>query len=270
MWAGREWLFSIKDIADRGNSMARHIGLISDMGESFGKYVLGEPEEHMKRIDVAMVACGFHAGDPLIMHQTVRWCKEYGVTMGCHPGYPDLMGFGRRRMALRDGELRDYIIYQVGALQGFADYVGVKLTGANMHGALGAAMWEDEKTTRVFVDAIKHFPDIDTVYFPDVVWVRDVVEQAGYRFAPFFTAELDFSAEGFPVVAPSYESNTQVVVDKVRKWLRTGKATTVEGAEIDVPGDLILVHGDTPNCIQTVDAIRDLLVTEGVEVGAAV
>ena len=115
--------------------MRKWIDLNSDMGESFGNYVLGRPEEVMKLINHANVACGFHAGDPTWMRRTVEWAKKYGVTLGAHPGFPDLMGFGRRLMNITAQEARDYVVYQVGALKAFAGMVGVKLEAAKPHGA---------------------------------------------------------------------------------------------------------------------------------------
>ena len=105
--------------------MSHYIDLNSDLGESFGNYTLGMDSEVLNHVTSANVACGWHAGDPLIMDATVRMCKEKGVAVGAHPGYPDLMGFGRRAMAVNPGEAKAYMTYQLGALQAFCDSYGV-------------------------------------------------------------------------------------------------------------------------------------------------
>ena len=115
--------------------MSHYIDLNSDLGESFGNYTLGMDSEVLNHVTSANVACGWHAGDPLIMEATVRMCKEKGVAVGAHPGYPDLMGFGRRKMAVSPDEARAYMIYQLGALQGFCNQYDVELQHMKLHGA---------------------------------------------------------------------------------------------------------------------------------------
>lgn len=115
--------------------MSHYIDLNSDLGESFGNYTLGMDSEVLNHVTSANVACGWHAGDPLIMEATVKMCKEKGVAVGAHPGYPDLMGFGRRRMAVSPDEARAYMIYQLGALQGFCNQYDVELQHMKLHGA---------------------------------------------------------------------------------------------------------------------------------------
>ncbi len=115
--------------------MSHYIDLNSDLGESFGNYTLGIDSEVLNHVTSANVACGWHAGDPLIMETTVKMCKEKGVAVGAHPGYPDLMGFGRRKMAVSPDEARAYMIYQLGALQGFCNQYDVELQHMKLHGA---------------------------------------------------------------------------------------------------------------------------------------
>ncbi len=116
--------------------MPERIDINSDMGESFGVYKLGRDAEVMNYISSANIACGWHAGDPMVMEQTVRMAKEKGVGVGAHPGYPDLMGFGRRRLDLSAGEIENYMLYQMGALYAFAKACGLPLQHVKAHGAI--------------------------------------------------------------------------------------------------------------------------------------
>ena len=111
------------------------VDMNSDLGESFGTYTLGMDEAVLTHVTSANVACGWHAGDPLIMAKTVQLCKEKGVAVGAHPGYPDLMGFGRRNMTITPAEAKAYMLYQVGALQAFCKAAGVPLQHVKLHGA---------------------------------------------------------------------------------------------------------------------------------------
>ena len=133
------------------------IDLNSDLGESFGRYKLGLDEEVMKYITSANIACGWHAGDPLVMRNTVRLAKDMNVEVGAHPGYPDLMGFGRRYMGLTREEARNYILYQIGALYAFVKAEGLTLQHVKPHGALYNALVRDEELTRGVLEGIADF-----------------------------------------------------------------------------------------------------------------
>ena len=124
------------------------IDLNSDMGESFGTYKLGGDEEIIKYVTTANVACGWHAGDPMVMDKVVRMAKERGVMVGAHPGYPDLLGFGRRKMVLSHDEVKNYVRYQIGALAAFTKSYGMKLQHVAPHGAMGRGM--PASMTRIF------------------------------------------------------------------------------------------------------------------------
>ena len=130
--------------------MSHYVDLNSDLGESFGNYTLGMDSEVLNHVTSANIACGWHAGDPLIMDATVRICKEKGVAVGAHPGYPDLMGFGRRAMAVNPAEAKAYMMYQLGALQAFCDSYDITLQHMKLHGAF----YNTACVTPVLADAI--------------------------------------------------------------------------------------------------------------------
>src|SRR5512133_1359086 len=119
----------------RGDEPMKRIDINCDMGEGFGAYSVGMDEEVIRYISSANIACGYHAGDPRIMNRTVKLARENGVAVGAHPGYPDLAGFGRRNMDCTPDEVRDYMIYQIGALKGFCALHGVKMQHVKPHGS---------------------------------------------------------------------------------------------------------------------------------------
>jgi len=131
------------------------IDLNCDLGESFGAYKIGMDEEVIPYITSANVACGYHAGDPLVMKKTVAICKAHGVGIGAHPGYPDLMGFGRRNMAVKPEEAKAYVMYQIGALKAFCDAEGVSLKHVKPHGALYNMAGRDYDLARAIAEAVQ-------------------------------------------------------------------------------------------------------------------
>jgi UPF0271 protein len=137
--------------------MPDRIDLNCDMGESFGAYKLGRDAEVMDYISSANIACGWHAGDPLVMDLTVRLAKEKGVAVGAHPGYPDLLGFGRRRMDLTSAEIEAYILYQMGVLFAFAKAYGLPLQHVKAHGALGNVAFVDLEVSKNIARAAARF-----------------------------------------------------------------------------------------------------------------
>ncbi|HYA02419.1 MAG TPA: 5-oxoprolinase subunit PxpA, partial [Syntrophobacteria bacterium] len=133
------------------------IDINCDLGESFGSYKIGEDEKVMPFITSANVACGYHAGDPMIMAQTLELAKMHGVSVGAHPGYPDLLGYGRRNLETFPGEIRNYVLYQMGALGAFARAAGLKLRHMKPHGAMYNLAAKDERTAREVIEAVKAY-----------------------------------------------------------------------------------------------------------------
>ena len=156
------------------------VDLNSDMGESFGAYKLGGDEEIIKYVTTANVACGWHAGDPMVMDKTVRMAKEHGVMVGAHPGYPDLMGFGRRKMVLAPAEIKNYVKYQIGALGAFTQSYGMKLQHVAPHGSMGNQCQYDEEVSTAIVDAICEVDKDLIVYY----CAGAVLGQIAEDFAP--------------------------------------------------------------------------------------
>ena len=251
--------------------MKKRIELNVDMGESFGRYTLGQPEEVMKLVNHALVACGFHAGDPSVMYQTVKWCKQYSVVLGVHPGFPDLLGFGRRYMNATPDEVRDYTIYQVGALKNFAETIGVKLITGKPHGALMVWAMESEEHARAILDGLKTIGrDFVAVVpaFPETPY-HEIIRKSGIRLIGEIYPGMSLTEKGY-VVQRKFEGHPQKEAEVVLNYLKTGKLVTIDGKEIEVDAESVCTHGDVANAPEVISTIRRALENEGVEIRAAV
>lgn len=250
----------------------KRIDLNADMGESFGNYTLGRPEEVIKLINHALVACGFHAGDPLVMHQTVKWCKQYAVVLGAHPGFPDLLGFGRRYMNATPDEVREYVIYQIGALKNFAEVEGIKVRTAKPHGALMNWAMESEEHAKAILDGLKtigsDFAAVAPV-LPETPY-HELIRKSGIRLIREIYPGLDFTSDRGYVPKRKLEGDPQKEAEVVRHYVRTGKLVTIDGKEVEVDAESVCTHGDVPNAPEVISAIRRVLEKEGVEIRAAV
>lgn len=253
--------------------MRTWIDLNSDMGESFGNFVLGRPEEVMKRISHANVACGFHAGDPTWMRRTVAWAKKYNVTVGAHPGFPDLTGFGRRLMNITTQEATDYVVYQAGALKAFCEMNEIKLQAAKPHGAFYSWSIISEENARavlegfqavdpnlaLYLPALPHFPLIATA------------EKMGFRVVKEFYPGLSYNDAGAITVKRTYGTESvEEIVELVLRFAIDGNTTTTTGNIIEVEGDSVCVHGDVVNAPEVLDGLHVALRREGIEVRSAI
>jgi UPF0271 protein len=244
--------------------------LNSDMGESFGAYKLGLDEEVIKFITSANIACGWHAGDPLVMRKTIQMAKENGVAVGAHPGFPDLLGFGRRNMDCTQEELRDYMIYQIGAIQAFAKALGTKVEHFKSHGNLALLSFEDEKIATPIAEAIA---SVD----PNLIWVvlggvkgrmmTEVGKKVGLRVAYEGFPDRAYTPDGTLVSRrqPGAVIKDPEVVAERALMMARGKVIAVDGREIPLSIHTLCVHGDTPGAIHLVKRIRERLSAEKVE-----
>ena len=254
--------------------VAHQIDLNSDVGESFGNYKLGLDNEVIPLISSANIACGFHAGDPTVLRRTVALAREHGVAVGAHPGLPDLMGFGRRAMDVSLSEIKDYITYQVGAVQAFAAAEGVKVQHVKPHGALynmavqNPAIWET-------VASVLSELDKDLILFvlggANKDEMRAMGAQYGIRVALEFFADRAYNPDGSLVsrkTPGAVLKDHDLAARRVLKMATEGKVTCADGSEIELPADTICVHGDNPAALQLVNKIRQSLTAAGVEIRA--
>ena len=176
-----------------------------DMGESFGIYNAGNDEEIMPLIDVANVACGFHASDPNHMRKTVELAKKHKVKVGAHPSFPDLQGFGRREMKMPKLDLKNMIMYQVGALKAFLDELKMPLNHIKPHGSLYVMASKDEEIARAIADAVEAF-DVSIFGMANTVHEKVYKKERKLDFVAEFYADLDYDKEGKLVIAKGKNS----------------------------------------------------------------
>lgn len=245
------------------------IDLNCDMGESFGRYTLGDDAAMLSVVTSANIACGLHAGDPLVMRRTVALAAERGVAVGAHPGYADLQGFGRRVMVMDPDELGALIIYQLGALAGFAAVAGTTMTHVKPHGALYNVAARDVAVANAVADAIAAFdPRLIVVTLPDSELLR-AARGRGLRVAREGFADRAYQEDG--TLVPRGQLGAVIHdVDRAAaravRMVTEGRVEAITGAVIPLEIDTLCVHGDTPNAPQIARTLRDALETAGVTV----
>ncbi|MCL5884287.1 MAG: LamB/YcsF family protein [Deltaproteobacteria bacterium] len=247
------------------------IDLNCDVGEGFGPCRMGTDEEVMPLVSSVNVACGFHASDPGTMHRTVKLAKEYNVAVGAHPSFPDLVGFGRREMAASPAEIRDDVMYQVGALWAFCKAEGVPLRHVKPHGALYNMAAKDIKVAAAIAAAVRTVdPSLCLVCLCGSAMVT-AAREARLKLAEEAFADRGYRKDGGLV---SRREEGAVLVDpatvseRVVRMVREGKVATVDGADIAVAPKTICVHGDTPGAVELLRAIRERLEKEKIRVKA--
>ena len=247
--------------------MANKIDFNCDMGESFGMYKMGLDEEVIKHITSANIACGFHAGDPNWMRTTVKLAEEHGVAIGAHPSFPDLSGFGRRAMNASALEVKNDVIYQMGALQAFTG--AKRLQHVKPHGAMYNMAVDDQDLATAICEAVLEVdPDIVLLALAGSQWIS-VAEDLGLRVGREIFADRALNTDG-TLVSRSKEGSVihdiQEVVDRSLRMVTEGKAVAISGEVIDVEADSLCLHGDTPGAVDMAQALKQALVAEDVEV----
>ena len=249
--------------------MNKKIDLNCDMGESYGAYRIGADEALMPWITSANVACGYHAGDPMVMDRTVRLAIRHGVGIGAHPGYPDLLGFGRRQMRLSPDEVENYVLYQVGALAAFAHSVGAKLVHVKPHGALYNSASKDAETARAIARGIvRAGAGLILVGQPGSALI-DAAQELGLRAAREGFADRAYNADGSlrsRRLPGAVIENPQAAAERAVRIARDGLVTAYTGEEIPLQVDTICVHGDTPTAVEIVKTMRRELEQAGISV----
>ena len=250
--------------------MKLKIDINCDLGESYGTFKLGNDEKIMPHITSANIACGFHAGDPMTMTHTVNLAKKHNVAIGAHPGYLDLLGFGRREMQLTTEEVKYYTIYQVSALQGSAKTAGVGLQHVKPHGALYNTAVKDEKSSEGIVKAVKVLNRNLIIFAPPKSILAKVAVDAGLRVAYEFFADRAYNADGSLVSRKQPNAVIQEpekIVERAIKMIREGTVLAVNDDIVNL-GEVhtICVHGDTPAAVELAKALKKGLVKANIEV----
>jgi 5-oxoprolinase (ATP-hydrolysing) subunit A len=249
--------------------VTRTIDLNSDLGEGFGPYAIADDAGLLRIVSSANIACGVHAGDPVVMDKTVRAAAANRVSIGAHVGFPDREGFGRRMMKLSLKELELATITQLGALSAVARHNSTRLHHANFHGALGNLAFVDVDVARTLIAAVKAFDrSLAFIGLPNTAAAREA-EAQGVRLVHSFLADRGYSRDGIPVQrgqpgALLHEPDH--IASRIRQLLEIGKIDAVDGTPIDMPIQSILIHSDTPNSGAIADAVRKAVLDAGCSV----
>ncbi|WP_427172586.1 LamB/YcsF family protein [Arthrobacter sp. 92] len=248
--------------------MGPTVDLVADLGEGFGAYSMGDDAALLEVVSSANIACGFHAGDPDIMNATVAECVRRGVSIGAHPSFPDLRGFGRRAMDLTADEVRNDVLYQIGALSAFAAYHGTGVAHVAPHGRLGNLVATRTDYADAVADAVSRInPDL-------IVLAQDgaLADAAAGRQLPVGIvgiADRAYEADGtlVPRSRPgAVIHDPAAIVDRTIRMVCEGLIETVAGTDLQIVADTILLHGDTPGAVQMARQLRAELENAGVTI----
>ena len=251
----------------RRSETGKKIDFNCDLGESFGAYQLGFDEQLMPYISSANIACGFHAGDPMWMRRTVSLAEQAGVAIGAHPGLPDLIGFGRREMKVTPEEAKNYVIYQIGALQTFTKTK--RLQHVKPHGALYNMGVANEAIAKAIAEGVREVDhDLILVGLAGSVWLK-VGQELGLRVASEVFADRALNPDGtlVPRSQPGavIEDPEKVIAASLRMVIE-GKAIAINGREIPIRADTICLHSDTPGAVELARTLRERIEAAGVAV----
>ena len=245
------------------------IDLNCDLGESFGNYKIGMDEEVIKFISSANIACGFHASDPLVMEKTVALAKENEVQVGAHPGFPDLVGFGRRNMNVSPAELKAMVMYQVGALAAFCKARDIKMNHVKPHGAMYNMAAKDIKLALAIAEGIAQVDDSLILLGLSGSQLLKAAQEVGLKSAAEVFADRAYEEDGSLVArtkAGAVIADENEVIERVIKMIKLGKVQTITGKEIEIKPDSICVHGDNPKALNFVKLIRQRLTQENIKI----
>lgn len=241
------------------------------MGESFGAWRMGRDAELMDYVSSINIACGFHAGDPTVIAETIKTALKKGVSVGAHPSYPDLQGFGRREMALSPEEVFDIVLYQIAAVKGICEAYGIKLHHVKPHGALYNRAAKDPALAKAIVKAVKTLDKNLVFYGLAGSHLISEAEKIGLKTASEVFADRTYQPDG--TLTPRTEpgaliENAERAVAQVLEMVKDQTVTAVGGEKISIKADTVCIHGDTPQAPEFARTIRERLIKNGIEVSA--
>ena len=245
------------------------VDLNSDLGESYGAYRIGCDDQVIPLISSANVACGFHASDPVVMGQTLKLAAEAGIEVGAHPGYPDLMGFGRRNMIISAEEAKAYTLYQLGALDAFCRSNGLRMQHVKPHGAFYNMAGKDYDLSKAICEGIAKFNSELIVLALSGGELLHAARDMGLRAASEVFADRAYEEDGSLVnrkKSGAMITDEDLAVARVVRMIKEHKVTAITGKDIDITADSICVHGDGEKALAFVRKIREVLASEGIEI----
>lgn len=248
----------------------RTVDLNSDLGESYGHYTIVSDKQIIPLISSANVACGLHAGDPVVLLETLERIKESGTTgLGAHPGYPDRQGFGRRYMDLTNEEVRAFILYQLAAIDGMATTVGLELNHVKPHGALYNQTFKDYELAQTIAAAVKEYnPNLKLMGLANQNLVK-AGKEVGLQVVHEVFADRAYEADGTLVSRRKQGAmitDTELAVRRVIRMVTEGKVKSIDGRDINIQADSICVHGDGDKALEFVRQIIDGLQKEKIQI----
>jgi UPF0271 protein len=249
------------------------VDLNADLGESFGSWKLGDDDAMLGVVTSANVACGFHAGDPATLRHSCAEAAKHGVRIGAQVGYRDLAGFGRRFIDITAADLIADVIYQIGALQALAHVAGSSVTYVKPHGALYNTVVNNHGQARAVAEAVHAVdPELPVLGLAGSVFFAEA-QRLGLRTVPEAFADRSYRPDGQLVSRRERNAvlhDTAEIADRVASMVQSGRVVAVDGSTIPITVESVCVHGDSPGAVQIATAVRDRLMSEGVELAAFV
>jgi UPF0271 protein len=248
------------------------IDLNSDMGEGFGPYRLCDDDAMMKLVSSANIACGFHGGDPDTMARMVRLAKQNGVGIGAHPGLPDRTGFGRRELPFQPDELRQQMLYQLGALIAIAKSEGVEVGHFSFHAAMGNMVNRDPVLAEMMMNAISAVDPKLVVFVTPQSEIEKAAKRVGLKTLALFLADRAYDAKGNLVargLPGALVKDEPSVRARVRRFLADGTVEAIDGAILAMPARSILVHSDTPGSLELAGIVHSEIIASGATLAPA-
>ncbi|MBQ0755913.1 MAG: 5-oxoprolinase subunit PxpA [Amphritea sp.] len=235
-----------------------------DLGESFGSWKMGLDEAVMPHIDQANIACGFHAGDPLVLQKTLTMAKENNVTIGAHPGYPDLVGFGRRSIKASAAELKAMVQYQIAAIDGMALTQGMALSYVKPHGAMYNDMMADASIRQTIMQAVAEYHRPLVLMLQSTPQFEQHLEEAKAAgielwFEIFADRCYDDDGKLLARTKPGAVHTKEKMLTQVKQLKEQGTVTTVSGHTLNLRADTLCVHGDNMDGVNAIEEIRELI-----------
>jgi 5-oxoprolinase (ATP-hydrolysing) subunit A len=238
--------------------MGAPVPIECDMGESYGIFRVGDDEALMPLVDMANVACGFHAGDPRTIARTIELASEHGVAVGAHPSYPDVQGFGRRAMDMPADELAAAVTYQIGALTGFLDAAGLELNHVKAHGALYGRSARDREVAEAVLEGAAPF-GVPLMGMAGTCHEEVWADARGGFLAEYYT-DLDYDDDGSLIITREHVAyDPDEAARRALRAVTEGRATTTSGGEIPMRADCVCIHSDTPGAVELARAVRNVL-----------
>lgn len=249
----------------------KSVDLNCDLGESFGAFVVGQDDLILDHISSANIACGYHSGDHNVMAKTVNLALQKGVSIGAHPGLPDLLGFGRREIQTDPTDIYHFTVYQISALKGFCQINNIQMKHVKPHGALYNMAAKDPLVAAAIANAVLDIDPSLVLYGLSGSELIKAGMEIGLVVANEVFADRTYQSDGL-LTSRAYDNalihNTEEAIGQVLQMVKSSTVRTVDNSVIPIQADTICVHGDGPNALEFVEKLREILVAERVNISS--